>query len=326
MPNLHSTGDSGLNPEFDRLAKAVNNWGRWGPDDQRGTLNFITNDVVRRAAGLVRDGKALSLALPLSEDGPQLGFVRGRTNPEHRMIAVHELMGGDDGASGRAEHDDGVRFNDDAVSMGLQAATHWDGLSHVSYAGRMWNGTDPAEVDEAGAHRLGIETYGPLVSRGVLLDLARAAGVEHLEGGLALTPAHLDAAETLAGVTVGAGDIVLLRTGQMQLLHAGDKLGYAIATAGPSMQTVEWFHGRSVAAVATDNLSFEVYPGEVDGLALPVHMLHIVEMGLVQGQNFDLETLAADCANDGRYEFLLVAAPEPFVAACGSPVVPVVIK
>ncbi len=302
---------------FDRIAKAVNNWGRWGPDDQRGTLNFITADVVRRAVGLARDGRVFSLAYPLSEDGPQLGFVRGRINPERRMIAVHELHGDDV---------DGVRFNDDAVSMGLQAATHWDGLAHVSYSGRMWNGVDPALVDEAGAQRLSADQIGPLVSRGVLLDVARAAGVDRLDGGLALTTEHLEAAEQLAGVTVGAGDIVLLRTGQMQLLRAGDKWGYAISTAGPSLQTVEWFHGREVAAVATDNLSFEVYPCEIEALQLPVHMLHIVEMGLVQGQNFDLEALAADCATDGRYEFLLVAAPEPFAAACGSPVVPVAIK
>lgn len=324
MPNLRPTGDRSLSTEFDRLAKAVNNWGRWGPDDQRGTLNHVTADVVRRAAALVRNGKTLSLAIPLSEDGPQLGFVRGRTNPERRMIAVHELIG--DPASSAPADLDGVRFNDDAVSMGLQAATHWDGLAHVSYAGRMWNGVDPAEVDEAGAHLLGVDRQGPLVSRGVLLDVARATGVDRLDGGLPLTPEHLEAAETMAGVTVEPGDIVLLRTGQMQFLHAGDKLGYAISTAGPSLQTVEWFHARSVAAVATDNLSFEVYPGEKDGLYLPVHMLHIVEMGLVQGQNFDLEALAADCAADGRYEFMLVAAPEPFVAACGAPVVPVVIK
>ena len=299
------------------LAKRVNNWGRWGPDDQRGTLNLVTADVVRRAAGLVREGRTFSLAIPLSEDGPQLGFVRGRTNPEHRMVAVHELLG---------EDVDGVRFNDDAAAMGLQAATHWDALAHVSYAGRMWNGVDAGEVDEAGARKLGIDRVGPLASRGVLLDVARAAGVERLEGGLALTPAHLEAAESLAGVTVEPGDIVALRTGQMQLLHAGDKLGYAISTAGPSLQTVEWFRARDVAAVATDNLSFEVYPCEVEGLDLPVHMLHLVEMGLVQGQNFDLEELAADCAADGRYAFLLVAAPEPYVAACGGPVVPVAVK
>jgi kynurenine formamidase len=127
-------------------------------------------------------------------------------------------------------------------------------------------------------------------------------------------------------VTVRSGDIVLLRTGQIQLLHAGDKMAYTVSTAGPSMQTVRWFHDRDVAAVATDNLSFEVFPGELDGLLLPVHMLHIVEMGLVQGQNFDLEELAADCADDGRYSFLLSASPEPIVHAAGAPVTPVAIK
>src|SRR4051812_27702799 len=213
----------GLPEPFDRLAKAVNNWGRWGPDDQRGTLNFVSADVVRRAGELVRDGRAFSLAIPLSDDGPQLGFVRGRTNPEHRMIAVHELL---------ADDVDGVRFNDDAVSMGLQAATHWDGLAHVSYAGRMWNGVDPASIDEAGAQRLGVDRVGPLVSRGVLLDVARAAGVERLEGGLALTPAQLEAAEQLAGVTVEAGGIVLLRPGAMELLHPGGKGGYSDSAGG----------------------------------------------------------------------------------------------
>lgn len=311
-----------LPEEFLALAKTVNNWGRWGADDERGTLNLITDDVIRRAFTLPRAGTVISLALPLSEDGPQLGFVAGRTNPTRTMVAVHEGLG--DGAD--AADWDGVRFNDDAVQMGLQAATHWDALAHVSYKGRMWNGVDPTVVDSAGAHRLGADRIGPVVSRGILLDVARARGVDRLEGGTALAAADLEAAETLAGVAVEAGDIVLVRTGQMQLLHAGDKLGYAISTAGPSLQTVEWFHGRGVAAVATDNLSFEVFPGEIDGLMLPVHMLHVVEMGLLQGQNWDLEALAADCAADGRYAFLLVATPEPFVSACGAPVVPIALK
>jgi len=210
--------------------------------------------------------------------------------------------------------------------MGLQAATHWDALAHVSYGGRMYNGVPTAAVTEHGASRLGADRIGTVVGRGVLLDVARAAGVDRLDGGTALTPADLDRAADMAGVRVGEGDIVMLRTGQMQLLHAGDRLGYAISTAGPSLETVTWFHGRGVAAVATDNLSFEVFPGEVDGLVLPVHMLHIVEMGLLQGQNFDLEALAADCAEDGRYDFLLLATPEPFVAACGAPVAPVAVK
>jgi len=190
----------------------------------------------------------------------------------------------------------------------------------------MWNDVPTSAVTEAGAARLGAENIGPVLSRGVLLDVARARGVDRLEGGHALTPDDLDAAEELARVTVQPGDIVLIRTGQMQHLHAGDKMAYAISTAGPSMQTVTWFRDRDVAAVATDNLSFEVFPGEVDGLLLPVHMLHVVEMGLLQGQNFDLEELSASCADDSRYEFLLSASPEPFVGACGAPVVPVAVK
>jgi kynurenine formamidase len=304
-------------PEFLELAAAVNNWGRWGADDERGTLNLITAETVRDAARLVRDGKRFTLAIPMSEAGPQLGFVQGRTNPIRTTIARHELLGKD-------EH--GVRFNDDAVSMGVQSATHWDALAHVSYDGRMYNGFPTSTVDDTGATRLGAEKLGPIISRGVLLDLARSAGVDRLEGGYPLTPDDLDRAEEFGKVQVGRGDLVLLRTGQIQHLHAGDKMAYSISTAGPSMQTARWFHDRDVAAVATDNLSFEVFPGEQKGLLLPVHMLHIVEMGLVQGQNFDLEELAEDCADDGRYTFLLCASPEPIVHAAGASVVPVAIK
>jgi kynurenine formamidase len=304
-------------PEFTELARAVNNWGRWGADDERGTLNLITAQTIRDGAALVRDGKRITLALPMSEAGPQLGFVAGRTNPIRTTTARHELLGKDE---------DGVRFNDDAVSMGVQSATHWDALAHVSYAGRMFNGFPTSIIDDTGATKLGAEKLGPILSRGVLLDLAGSAGVDRLEGGYALTPADLDRAEEFGKIRVSSGDIVLLRTGQIQHLHAGDKMAYTISTAGPSMQTVRWFHDHEVAAVATDNLSFEVFPGEHKGLLLPVHMLHIVEMGLVQGQNFDLETLAADCADDGRYSFLLSASPDPIVHAAGAPVVPVAIK
>jgi kynurenine formamidase len=302
---------------FRELASAVNNWGRWGEADERGTLNLITDDVVREAVAHARTGKRFGLALPMSEAGPQLGFVKGRTNPIRSTIARLELFGPD-------EH--GVRFNDDALSMGVQAATHWDALAHVSYDGRMYNGFPTSVIDDTGATRLGAEKLGAIVSRGVLLDLARAAGADRLDGGHALTEDDLDRAEEYGRVQVGSGDIVLLRTGQIQHLHAGDKMAYSVSTAGPSLQTVRWFHRRDVAAVATDNLSFEVFPGEDDEPLLPVHMLHIVEMGLVQGQNFDLEALAEDCADDGRYSMLVAATPEPVVHAAGAPVSPVALK
>jgi kynurenine formamidase len=92
------------------------------------------------------------------------------------------------------------------------------------------------------------------------------------------------------------------------------------------MQTVEWFHRHQVAAVAIDNLIFEVFPCERPDLFLPVHFLHLVEMGLTQGQNWNMEALAADCADDGRYAFLLSASPEPIDGGTGAPVNPVALK
>jgi kynurenine formamidase len=303
--------------EFFALAESVNNWGRWGAEDERGTLNLITTETVRAGVAEIRDGKRFSLAIPMSADGPQLGFVQGRTNPERTTIARLELYGDDER---------GIRFNDDAVTLGVQAATHWDALSHASYNGRLYNGFPIDVITAAGATKLGADKLGAIVSRGVLLDLAGATGVDIVAGGHALTPDDLDAAAEFGKVEIQEGDIVLLRTGQMRHLHSGDRMAYAISTAGPSMQTVKWFRDKGVAAVATDNLSFEVYPGEDEAVMLPVHMLHLVEMGLVQGQNFDLEELATDCADDGRYAFLLAASPDPIVNASGGPVTPVAIK
>src|SRR5947209_3572463 len=152
-----------LPAEFLDLAKRVNNWGRWGRDDQLGTLNLVTDDVVAHAAACVRTGRRVSLAIPLSASGPQTGGVPGRVNPERTMIAVHAPLSDDP---------EGVRFSDDVVTMGLQAATHWDSLAHVTYDGRMYNGHPTASVDASGAARCGIDRIRTLVSRGVLLDVA----------------------------------------------------------------------------------------------------------------------------------------------------------
>jgi kynurenine formamidase len=210
--------------------------------------------------------------------------------------------------------------------MGLQCATHWDALAHVSYDGVLYNGFAASEVDETGARRLGIDKVPHLVGRAVLLDVARAVGVDRLAPGHAIRADELDAAAELAATTIGAGDIVLVRTGQMQLLHRGERDAYAVPAAGLSLDTVRWFHARDVAAVATDNLTFEVYPCERADALLPVHLLPLVDMGMTQGQNFDLEVLAEDCADDGRYAFFLDASPLPFRRALGSPTQPVVIN
>lgn len=308
-----------LPPKFRELAKKVNNWGRWGADDERGTLNLITDSVVQRAAGCVRSGRRFPLALPLGAEGPMMGNVPGRpSNPKRTMLSLHLAM---------AKDPDSIRFSDDQIVMPLQAATHWDSLAHVSYMGKIYNGFAEGSVDENGAERCGIDKVGALVSRGVLLDVARARSVEHLEGGYAITPADLDAAEALTGVRVEAGDIVLVRTGFIQLFLSGARAQYGAGNMpGLGTETALWFHDRDVAAVATDTLAFEVWPLERKDVLFPVHLLDLVEMGMQQGQNFNMEELAVSCADDGVNEFLLSATPEPFVRGLGGPVAPVAIK
>jgi kynurenine formamidase len=305
---------------YGELAQKVSNWGRWGPDDQIGTANLITAEAVRRGAACVLTGRSLSLALPLSEsEGIQMGAIPGRVNPLRAMTQLNMPMTADP---------NGPCTNDDVVVMGLQCATHWDGLGHVSYAGKIYNGFPAAGITSFGASQCGIHHIRTLVSRGVLLDVARAKGVDRLEGGYAITGEDLDAAEAQAELTVQAGDIVLVRTGQMHHLRRSppDKVGYAVPSPGPSVASVEWFRSHDVAAVATDNLTFEVWPCRPEGEILPVHILHLVDMGLTQGQNFVLEELAADCADDGVYSFLLDASPQPFTGAVGSPVNPIAVK
>jgi kynurenine formamidase len=305
-----------LPAEFHEIAKRVNNWGRWGNDDELGTLNLITDEVVRAAAATVRAGRRVPLALPLRQDGVQTGMIPGRIDPLHAMVQVNQELFGPGT----------VACSDDVVTMGLQAGTHWDALTHVSHSGRVYNGRPAGVVTaHAGAEFAGIDKARHVVSRGVLLDVARARGVEKLDGGRAVTPEDLEAAEELAGTRVRAGDVVLVRTGQMRVLLAGDRHAYAYPSPGMSVRAPEWFHARDVAAVANDTLTFEIFPPEIEDLWLPVHALHLVEMGMLQGQNWNLEELSTACGEIGRYTFLLSAMPEPFVGATGTPVAPVAV-
>ncbi|MGW2382805.1 cyclase family protein [Streptomyces sp. NPDC001658] len=299
---------------FHEIAKRVNNWGRWGADDEIGTLNLITDEVVRRAAAEVRTGRRIPLALPLRQDGVQTGLIPGRINPLHAMTQINQEIFGPGT----------VACSDDAVTMGLQAATHWDALTHVSHSGLLYNGRPATTITaHTGAEFSGIDKARHIVSRGVLLDVARALGTDRLDGSHAVTPEDLDAAEELAGTRVRAGDIVLVRTGQVRVYLAGGREAYGHPSPGLSIRTPEWFHARDVAAVANDTLTFEIFPPEIEDLWLPVHALHLVEMGMLQGQNWNLEKLSTACGEVGRYSFLLSAMPEPFVGATGTPVAPV---
>lgn len=299
------------------------NWGRWGAEDEIGTLNFITPDMIVKATQLVKRGAVFSLALPFDKNGPAVNHPR-RFNPIHRMTLT-----GPDFTTGAVRLPGGVGLTDDVVTMPLQCGTQWDALSHCFLDGRMYNGYDANLVSSQGAKRAGVEKMARgIITRGVLLDIARVKGVRWLEPGYAITAADLDEAVETCGVSVGAGDAVLIRTGQIARCRAQGSWGdHAVGAApGLSLDTAGWVYERSVAAVAADTWAVEVRPSEVPDFFDPLHQVFITNMGLPLGENFDLEALAEDCHGDRVYEFLLVAAPLPFTGAVGSPVNPLAVK
>jgi len=306
-----------LPEELQALARRVSNWGRWGSDDERGTLNFVTPEAVRRGVAAVRRGVAFSLAIPMNDDGPQTGGIPGRINPQHRMVAVNQSYTGDP---------NDFTTSDDAVDMGIQAATHWDGLAHVGYGDRLYNDIPASAIGDGGAARLGIEHFGPVVTRGVLLDIARLHGVDHFDDNHVIGADDLEQAVAATGLTIERGDVVMVRTGQMHFLRIGERERFSHPSPGLGVSSIEWFHDREVAAVATDNLTFEVFPCEERKVFFPVHMINLRDQGLVQGQVWHLDELAADCASDGIHACLLVATPLPITGATGGVVAPTAVK
>lgn len=303
---------------FQELESKVKNWGRWGEDDERGTLNFLSPNTILAGRECIQTGDAFSLAWPLDErKGIQAGTIPGRVNPLRTMVAINQSYTGDP---------DGFHTSDDVAVLGLQAATHWDALAHVSYSGKIYNGFPADTIGFAGATHCGIHKTGPIVGRGVLLDVARYLGVEQLEPGYAIAGSHLEKCVKTQDVELCSGDIVLIRTGHILHMRKGDRATYTGHNPGLGLSCVEWLYDNQVAAVATDNLTFEVFPCEDPAVFMPVHMLNLVAMGLTQGQNFFLEDLAEACAKDGRYDFFLEASPEPFLRAVGGLTNPIAIR
>ena len=311
------------------LAERYSNWGRWGPDDQLGTLNHIRESDVVAASGLVRSGRVFSLAIPVDETGPQSGGF-GRFNPIHLMIrdgnaaatgtVVRDFYGGRDRC---------IRGTDVLLILPLQSGTQWDALAHIVFDNHIYNGYDATDVGSKGAIRNDIaKARDRVVGRGVLLDIPRSRGVPWLEPGERIHAADLEACARSQGVEVGRGDIVLIRTGQMaQCRDAGGWGAYAGGSApGLALDSTGWIFDHELAAVASDTWGAEVLPNETPDVFQPLHIILIVHMGLLVGEIFDLEALAEDCASDGRYEFLFTAPPLPITGGVGSPVNPLAIK
>ena len=303
--------------DFRAVGARVRNWGRWGADDQRGTVNLITPARLVAAGALIRTGKVFDLGIPLDDAGPQPGG--GRINPVHLMSQTGD----------RQMFPGGFRYADDYIFMPLQGATQWDALAHVYYDDQLYNGYPSNDVTVVGAFNCSIEHQAKgIAGRGVLLDLARLKGVEWLERGYAITPADLEAAIAAQGdVAVGAGDILVFRTGwRRKFLVEKSPTNFMDGEPGLGQDCCQWLRDRDIAAVCSDNWAIEVLPGEDPNAVFNVHMVLIRDMGLTLGEIFDLEELSADCAADGVWEFFFCAPPLKVTKGVGSPINPLAFK
>ena len=326
-PLEHPSDIDRANPEAEIAvrADAYRNWGRWGADDVLGTLNFIDGAKRIEAAALVREGMVVSLSQSFDTDGPQKGWRR-RTNPVHTMTDT-----GVDAERGNQGFPHGIGGADDVIAMPLQCSTQWDGLGHIFDHGFAWNGRRAGDVvTSEGDLVTGIQhAASVVVSRGVLLDLGHHLEPEtgELPDGYAISAEELDSCATAQNVTIGRGDIVLVRTGRLARARRegwGDYAGGP--SAGLSLSTAGWLHRTEIAAIATDTWGFEVRPNEFDAPSFqPLHQVVIPNLGLTIGEMWDLDELAVSCAERGRWDFLLSAPPLAITGAVGSPINPVAI-
>jgi kynurenine formamidase len=307
---------------FKELGAQLSNWHRWGPDDQIGTLNFITPQRLAAAARAVTDGKVFDLGAPFDTTG--LGFPR--PNPVHTMTAIGAL------GIGEFVMGEGAAFSDDYIAMHLQCATHWDALSHYLYDGQMYNGFGIDQVTpEQGARKLGIEhavTHSQ--GRGVLLDVPGLLGVDWLDLDHAITPDELDRCAADQGVELRPGDILCVRTGWRRRQSVeGATLEWATAEPGLGLACARWLHEHEIAAVASDNWGVEIMamvPPAAGHTFAPLHCVLLRDLGMPLGELFDFEALTADCRADGRWDFLLSGTPLKVPGAVGAPTTPIAIK
>jgi kynurenine formamidase len=295
--------------QFDALFQSVCNWGAWGADDQRGTLNYLTPDCVRTAAALVRSGRTISMAVPINK-------VAGPDNPHP---VAHYMAQAFDGSSGPCEP--GFALDYLAGEIHGDCHTHIDALCHVAYKGRLYNGRAASEITTRGATFQDITTYAHgIVGRGVLLDIPRMRGVKWLEPGEAVTRAELEQCEQAEAARLRQGDIVVFRTGHhRRRLELGPwNNGYdGEGKAGLHPTAISLLHERKIAAFFPDG-DGETVPSGVEGVAYPIHALQIVAMGMICADSLNLEDVAAACEEERRWEFLVLAAPLRLPGGTGS--------
>lgn len=308
-PPLAAQGPDAVTAEtIDGWMTELSNWGRWGADDELGTLNLVTPEKRRGALALATAGVSVSLSHTyLTEPDVEA------TSP-----VGYEMLGPDRPGP----------FRSDRYTFAYHgyAHSHMDSLCHMMHEGSLYNGyVRGDEVTEEGCARLGVANYKQgIVSRGILMDVPRLKGVDYLEPGTPIRVEDLEAWERAARVRVESGDVLFVRTGRWARRAEHGPWEMNREAAGLHASVAPWLRERGVAMLGADGTN-DVLPSGVEGVTQPIHQLTIVAMGMPLFDNLDLEALAAEAARQGRWEFLLVAAPLAVEGGTGSPLNPLAI-
>ncbi len=301
--------------DLDTLFEALSNWGRWGEDDELGTLNHLLPEHAARAASEVREGRSISLAHDLDL----------KPTPETPIPAQHHML-----ASGDARDDSGIPGYEAARDFvgahvhGL-GVTHIDALCHMFVRGKMYNGVPASEVRSDGARKNTLLSFADgIVGRGVLLDLAHARGVDLIEGNEAIRLAEVEEALEREGVVIETGDILLVATGRCaRRRRAGGPLDPADGMVGLHAECLSWLREREISVLGSDGIS-DPLPGiGIPEWPFPIHQIGITGLGLPLIDNLALGELANACAAAGRWTFLFTLGAMRVPGATGCPVNPI---
>tara|TARA_B100001057_G_scaffold291628_1_gene291713 strand:+ start:16797 stop:17771 length:975 start_codon:yes stop_codon:yes gene_type:complete len=292
--------------DFEKLFTETNNWGRWGKEDQLGTLNNIDSKKIIQAASLVRDGISISMEFPITEKGDPF-------NPEP---FEHEVTINQDGAS----------FDTQNINFHGFTLTHMDAVNHFSYKGKMYNGFPFKLNDNGKFDHLGPEVVAEkgIFTRGVLVDFAAFFNVDYVQPGHAITVNDFIEWEKEMGVTIQKGDALLIRTGRWTKVNKDGSWNTAELSAGLHASTIKFLKERDIAIVGCDGVT-DVVPSGVQGKAFPMHDLVIAGMGMPMLDNLNLDPVAEQAKKLKRHTFLFVASPLKIPGGTGSPLNPLAI-
>jgi len=309
------------------LENSPTNWGRWGPDDEVGALNYLDQAAVLRGVAEVRTGKTFTLQVQIGHPhgDPAFPGPRGparRTNIMDRGVYL--------GGAGTV-FPGGLEFADDMIIMYLQGSSQYDALGHLWYGDQIWNGY-PAETTTGGMKKASILPIAEkgIVGRGVLIDIARHRGKPYLDKGETFSHADIQEAAMEQGVELQRRDILLIHTGWLGYFYGTPNEEFYEGFIEPGLtytpELVQWFADMEIPSLITDTIANEVTTDPVSGVTLPLHNALMRNLGITFAEIIALDALAADCAQDGQYSFLYTAAPLKVVEGSGSPVNPIVIK